>query len=1018
MSEKMYPLSISDLLGRMTKEYESTGTVFGVSAAFRTAEHYAKVQEMYEQQAELMAQMGRPAPAFTPLEDKFLHIFGEKLETPIGPAAGPHTQMTQNIVAAYFAGARFFELKTVQIMDGEDLAKCIARPCIKADDEGYNCEWSTELTVPQAYEEYVKAWCILKVIAKAYGLGDPDGFVFNMSVGYDLAGIQSEKIDSFIEGLKDASDRPIFAACKAELKQFFPAYADDIDAISPRICRSVTLSTLHGCPPDEIERIATYLITEKKLNTFVKCNPTILGYADARALLDRAGFDYVAFDEHHFLEDLQYADAVAMFRRLIALADANGLEFGVKLSNTFPAQVKQNELPAEEMYMSGRALFHLTIEMARRFSKEFDGQLRISYSGGADYSNVCYLFSAGIWPITMATTVLKPGGYARFAQIAEMTRMTPFKDFSGTNTAAIEKWIEMVGSAGLYQKPIKPIPSRKSEDAVPLFDCYNAPCSGGCPIHQDIPEYIRLTDKGLYKEALDVITQKNPLPFITGTICSHRCMTKCTRNFYDDPVAIRAYKLRAAEKGYDDFVAGIKAPQFTDKKVAVIGGGAAGLSAAYFLARAGIHADVFEKDAKAGGIVRNVIPSFRISDEAIDKDIALIEKMGASIHTSTPAPSLAELKAWGYDSVIFAVGAYKAQDIGVSGNVMNVIEFLRACKDGSIGTPGRAIAIVGGGNTAMDAARAAKRIEGVERVSIVYRRTKKYMPADEEELKEAIADGVAFVELAAPAAQADGKLTCNVMKLGEPDASGRRRPVPTGESLSIPADLVVAAVGEKVHTSLYEKNGIIPDERGRVPFATEVDGMKVYNIGDSNRGPCTVVECIADAQKAADAIIGAKHAMDIPAAAFASPEEIIPLKSKMCDFVYVDFNPTPLSNRCLSCSTVCENCVSVCPNRANTVIVLPDGRREILHIDRLCNECGNCASFCPYASAPYKDKLTLFKDAADFADSTNKGFVFLDGHTVRVRLDGEIDVDLDSVNELDKDIEMLILTVRDKYAYL
>ena len=986
MSEKMYPLSIAELLGRMTEEYKTTGSVFGVSAAFN-------------------------AP-----EDKYLPVFGERLETPIGPAAGPHTQMAQNIIAAYFAGARFFELKTVQIMDGEELAKCIARPCIKADDEGYNCEWSTELTVPQAYEEYVKAWCVLKVISKAYGLGDPDGFVFNMSVGYDLAGIKSGKIDSFIEGLKDASDRPIFSECKAALKEYFPELSDRIDGISPRVCRSVTLSTLHGCPPDEIERIATYLLTEKGLNTFVKCNPTILGYADARAILDKAGFDYVAFDEHHFNEDLQYDDAVAMFHRLIALADEKGLEFGLKLSNTFPVDVKNNELPSGEMYMSGRSLFHLTIEMARRFSEEFGGKLRISYSGGADQFNLLWLFASGIWPITMATTILKPGGYARFKELAELISYAKYSAFSGTSTEEIANCRDEFCAAEHFKKPIKPMPSRKSDETVPLFDCYMAPCSGGCPIHQDIPEYIRLTDKEMYKEALDVITQKNPLPFITGTICSHRCMTKCTRNFYDIPVSIRGWKLRAAERGYDGLMAELKAPAAVGGKVAVIGGGAAGLSAAYFLARAGIQVDVFEKDAKAGGIVRNVIPSFRISEEAIDKDIALIEKMGAKIHTSTPAPSIAELKSRGYDTVIFAVGAYKAQDTGVSGNVMNVIDFLRACKDGTVANTGRAVAVVGGGNTAMDAARAAKRISGVDKVTIVYRRTKKYMPADEEELKEAIADGVEFAELLAPKAQADGKLSCDVMKLGEPDASGRRRPEPTGEVRYIDADLVVAAIGERVDTALYEANGIMPDARGRVPFSTEVDGVKVYNIGDSNRGPCTVVECIADAQKAADEIIGERHTMDIPAEAFASPAGVIPRKGIVLDYVFEGVES--FSPRCLSCDTVCENCVSVCPNRANTVIEMPDGRREILHIDRLCNECGNCATFCPYASAPYKDKLTLFMDEEGFSDSANKGFLFLPDGKVRVRMYDVFDIDLDAPNTLSRDMEVFILTIRDKYRYL
>ncbi len=146
--------------------------------------------------------------------------------------------------------------------------------------------------------------------------------------------------------------------------------------------------------------------------------------------------------------------------------------------------------------MSGRSLFHLTVEMARRFSAEFDGRLRISYSGGADVTNIGMLFTAGIWPITVATTVLKPGGYARFAGMAKLLRCVAYEDFSGTKTDKIAGLIAYVEKNHLFQKPIKPIPSRKSDEPVPLFDCYMAPCQGGCPIHQDIPEYIRLTDQG------------------------------------------------------------------------------------------------------------------------------------------------------------------------------------------------------------------------------------------------------------------------------------------------------------------------------------------------------------------------------------------------------------------------------------------------------------------------------------------------------------------------------------------
>ncbi len=976
MSEKMYPYGIRELLERMTSEYDRFSTVFGVTKRFEA-------------------------------KDKTLPIFKEKLETPLGVAAGPHTQMAQNIISAYFAGARFFELKTVQIMDGEDLAKCIARPCIKADDEGYNCEWSTELTVKEAFEEYVKAWCVLKVISKAYHLGSDDGFVFNMSVGYDLEGIKSEKIDRFIEGLKDASDTEIFKECKAALKEYFPAFSDEIERISPVICTSVTLSTLHGCPPDEIERIATYLLSEKKLNTFVKCNPTILGFESARAILDEMGFDYIAFDDHHFREDLQYADAVGMFRRLVALAEQNCLSFGLKLSNTFPVDVKRGELPSDEMYMSGRSLFLLTTEMARRFSKEFGGALRISYSGGADFFNIKELFEAGIFPITVATTVLKPGGYMRLRELAEILSGCEYSAFSSTDTQKITTLRERCKELKYFRKPIKPLPVRKSDEEVPLFDCYMAPCQGGCPIRQDIPEYIRLVEKGEYADALRVILEKNPLPFITGTICSHRCMSKCTRNFYDDPVNIRNNKLIAAEKGYSAVIDTIKPAETVGRKAAVIGAGAAGLSAAYFLQRAGIQTDVFEKDDKAGGIVRNIIPSFRISDSAIDKDIALIEKTGVNIHLGTPAPSVRELRDWGYRDVIFSVGAYQAQDPHISGNVINVLDFLRDVKSGVPLQLGKAVVIIGGGNTAMDAARAAKRLDGVGKVSIVYRRTKKYMPADEEELREAIDLGVIFEELLSPVSQENGSLKCEVMRLGEPDNSGRRSPVPTGEYRCVDADTVIAAIGERVDPALFRENGIGTDERNRAPFMTELDGVNVYNIGDSLRGPSTVVECISDAQRAADIIIGDAHRADIPISAFSTVEEATEKKGVFKP----EYDRTESCSGCLSCSTVCENCVDVCPNRANTVIRMPDGRREILHIDRLCNECGNCKSFCPYKSAPYKDKLTVFEDIEGFEDSENKGFVKLSDTAVRVRLDSVFDADLSGDNALSKDVEQFIMTV-------
>ena len=981
MSELMTPIPFRELMTWITTEYRRDGAVFGVHKPYKAGM-------------------------------KKLPIFGETIETPFGPAAGPNTQLAQNIIAGYFAGARFFELKTVQKMDGADLAACINRPCILAEDECYNCEWSTELYVQQAFEEYVKAWCALKIMAKVYGLGDPNGFVFNMSVGYDLAGIQGEKIDTFLNGMVDASKTPIFQECIAVLKEFFPGESDYIDTITPHVSGSVTVSTLHGCPPDEIERIASYLLEKKHLHTFVKCNPTILGYETARSILDSMGYDYIAFDDHHFKEDLQYADAVPMFHRLQALADKEGLEFGLKLSNTFPVDVKAGELPSEEMYMAGKSLFPLTTTMAAMMTKEFGGKLRLSYAGGADAFNIDKLFACGIWPITMATTELKPGGYQRFTQIGDKLDALDFKPFTGVDVVGIEALSLAARSDKYHVKAIKPLPRRKLYDKVPLLDCFTAPCKGGCPIHQDIPEYIELCRKGAYASALRLITEKNPLPFITGTICAHNCMTKCMRNYYDEPVNIRATKLVAAEKGYDAYMSKITppAPVTDGRKVAVIGGGPTGMSAAYFVGRAGIPVTLFEKADRLGGIVRQVIPAFRISDEAIDKDVALMEKMGVEVKLNTEAPSVAELKAQGYTHIFFAVGAWKAGRLDIPGNVVPVIGWLRDMKAGKDVSLGH-VAVVGGGNTAMDAARAALRA-GAKSSTLVYRRTKKYMPADAEELEMAIADGVEFLELVAPVEQKDGKLICEKMKLGDPDDKGRRKPVPTGEMVEIPCDTVVSAVGEKVESEVFTRNGITVDEKGIPAFKTNLEG--VYAGGDAMRGPATVVEGIADAQYFANAVIGEAHKFAIPAKAVATREEAVAKKGVLCESAKCE------GDRCLTCNVVCQVCADVCPNRANVVIELPDGRQQILHVDRMCNECGNCAVFCPYDSAPYREKFTLFLTREGFDESVNnQGFLPLGGKKVLVRLDSKVfEADLDAKNDLPADIEVFIWTVLTKYAYL
>ena len=964
MSDIMTPIPFDRLMNRILVEHQE-GAVFGMQKCYQAKNLQPNT------------------------------LFGRKLEGQIGPAAGPNTQLAQNIVASYYGGARFFELKTVQKMDGRELAACVAKPCITAEDECYNCEWSTELEVPQAYAEYVKAWFACKVMAKEYDLGDPDAFQFNISVGYDLEGIKLPKVDRFINEMKDAKDAEIFKECKAwllaNLDRFKKVTKEDVEAIQSEIINSVTVSTLHGCPPSEIEAIASYLIQEKHLHTFVKCNPTLLGYETARAILDEMGYDYIAFTDFHFKDDLQYSDAVPMLKRLQDLAKSLNLNFGVKITNTFPVDVKNNELPSQEMYMSGKSLFALSMSVAKMLTRDFNGSLRISFSGGADYFNIERIVEAGIWPVTMATTLLKTGGYLRFIQMAELLEKNLAKPWEKVELSLVEKMIADAKKDKHMVKPVKPLPNRKSEKKVPLVDCFTMPCRDRCPIHQDITSYGRLVNEGKFKEALEVILDKNPLPFMTGNICTHTCQSACTRNHYETDVQIRSNKLIAARSGYDTVLPGLKQEGAVQKKVGVIGAGPAGISAAFFLARAGVEVHVYDKDAVAGGVVANVIPGFRIPAEEIQKDVNLAKQYGAQFHLGQEVNDIdAFRKENNFDAVILAIGAHKEAPLVLEkGEAYNALHFLADFKaqDGKVNL-GKNVVVVGAGNTAMDVARAAKRNAGVENVYLVYRRTKRYMPADQEELEEAIEEGVNFQELLAPFTHENGKLLCHRMVLSEMDASGRRSVKESEEVVEVPCDTVIASIGEKVDGAFYEKNGIAVTDKGLPVLKKETNETSVsgvYAAGDGAFGASVIVKAIADAKLACEAILNKTIGTDRPSE--TTDEKIYGKKGNLVE-PEKGLNP---DKRCLACDHICENCCDVCPNRANFAIKVPGVEmHQIIHVDYMCNECGNCETFCPYNSAPYKEKFTLFHRAEEMEDSTNDGFAFVDndGNAI-VRVGGE-----------------------------
>lgn len=411
MSDIMYPVSFGTLMNHIMTEYAMYKRIYNVEKIHRT-EHSQE-----------------------------LSLFGKKLENPLGPAAGPHTQLAQNIVAAYVGGARFLELKTTQIMFGEELG--IPRPCIYSNDEAYNVEWSSEYRCDKAADEYIKAWFALKLISKEYGFGDPCGFIFIMSVGYNLAGIQSALVDSYMDSLRKAKSTPIWKECEewamANLHRFTNVDKTYIESIDDTVCEGITLSTMHGCPAHEIEAICSYLLEEKGLHLYLKCNPTLLGYSKVRELLDQAGFDYVQFDAHQFEVDLDYEDAIPMLKRLQEKAKAKNLIFGVKLTNTFPVTILTKELPGEQMYMSGKSLLPLTISVAKLLSQAFDGTLPISYSGGAERRNIKSIFETGIWPVTVCTTLLQGPGYNVLESLAKEVESVDYNEVKAVHAQKVSR---------------------------------------------------------------------------------------------------------------------------------------------------------------------------------------------------------------------------------------------------------------------------------------------------------------------------------------------------------------------------------------------------------------------------------------------------------------------------------------------------------------------------------------------------------------------------------------------------
>jgi formate dehydrogenase beta subunit len=403
-------------------------------------------------------------------------------------------------------------------------------------------------------------------------------------------------------------------------------------------------------------------------------------------------------------------------------------------------------------------------------------------------------------------------------------------------------------------------PARREESMVP--------CKSACPAGIDVPRYVQLAAEGKYGEAIAVVREKLPFPGIVGRACFAMCEAACRRGKLDDPLSIRTLKRVADDNDTGIWRQFSKQLPPSGRKAAVIGAGPAGLTVAWYLAKKGHAVTVFDAQPSSGGMARYGIPSYRVPGEVIDREVGEVEKLGVKFQYDTRIDNMDDLFGQGFEAVFIGIGCQGGDTLGIPGDdlagVIDSPTYLRAATMGLVNTPdgiqvGKKVAVIGGGNVATDNARSSLRYGAA--VDMVYRRTREEMPARDEEFDGCVEEGVNIRYLLAPKKIAPGsngsklEITYSKMELGEPDASGRRRPVDTGVEVTEGVDLVVAAVGQ--HPDKFAGFGVETDKKGRI--IVRADSMltsrpKVYAGGDAVLGPSTLIESIAQGRVAAGAM--------------------------------------------------------------------------------------------------------------------------------------------------------------------
>ncbi len=965
------------------------------------------------------------------------HMFGQPLENPIGISAGPHSQLAQNIVAAWLCGARYIELKTVQTDDELD----IPRPCIDMPYEGYNCEFSQELKIRQSFDQYLNAWILIHILKDKLGWKDDIGTIFNMSIGYDLKGIRQENVTWFLHKMRD---------CRAEKEEKLNAIADLYPAakslnIPDCISDNVTLSTMHGCPPGEIQQIGEYLLQEHKLHTYIKFNPTLLGANKIREILTHYNYPAIVPDEA-FEHDISYNEAVHVIQSLQKTAQNQNLHFGLKLTNTLETRNHKDVFEEESMFMSGKALHPISINVARKLKNE-DALMAIpvSFSGGVDASNIAETLACGFRPLTVSSDLLRPGGYGKLSQYIELLQeelqnadagdpdayVSKKANENDAEKAAIQNLNHYADSVLNHSSYYAEKPSIHLDRPLNAFDCIQAPCESTCPSGQQVAGYLYHTARGEYNKAFEVVMHDNPFPSVSGMICDHECQTRCTRVLYDDPLLIREIKRFVAENGRNG---ASKIPHSRPFKTAIIGGGPSGLSCAYFLAKAGVKTEIFEAAKEPGGMVSKTIPAFRLSEDALHQDIQRIEYMGVQFHfgEKIDTEKYRKLKQE-FDYLYIAVGAPQSKTLNTKGaeevqkGIYNPLELLADIKAGKNAHTGKNIIVLGGGNVAMDVARTLKRLAGKEgNVTLAYRRTQQEMPAEAEELAEAREEGIDWIELANPAKviSKNGILKAvhfQKMKIEGTDQNGRPKPVPDGDNVfMMNCDMLVPAFGQEVEP---EFRRLLDEEND-----TAKGSQKVFVGGDAKRGASTLIKAIADGKQIARTILQQEGIDEKPVFRNQSEKQVtlpdlqyrkarvkkgIPLRKQPPDErrdfglvipVMQEAEARLEAERCMYCDELCNICVDVCPNRANHgyqvkpfAMEIPAAKskngkiqtyssgtfrleqtNQVLNIKDFCNECGNCETFCPSNGAPFRDKPQVHLSDEGFA-AAEEGFRYKNG---------------------------------------